>query len=131
MFLKCLYVGIGGSAGAILRYAAGSLVHSAVHSDKFPLGTLAVNVAGCLAFGIGYGVTGGMQNLSEETRAFVFVGLLGGFTTYSSFGFETVHLLRAGNAGTAATYVALSLILGIGAVWLGMLLTGQAPQAKP
>jgi CrcB protein len=123
---KLLLVGFGGFIGSVLRYGAGSWVYRMKAGWSFPLETLLINVAGCLLIGFlaGWSETRGV--LAESTRAFLFIGLLGGFTTYSAFGHETFQLLRGARWPEAATSVALQLVLGIGAVWVGGALARRA-----
>jgi CrcB protein len=92
---------------------------------KFPLPTFLVNVLGCLVAGLLAGFAVKQDWFSEQHRLFLFTGILGGFTTFSAFGVETVHLLREGHVGIAALYVGLSVIVGIGALWLAMLIAGR------
>ncbi len=87
---------------------------------RFPLGTFIVNVLGCLAAGILSGLIERHHVFSADTRLFLFTGLLGGFTTFSAFGVETVFLLRRGETFVAIAYVALSIAVGLGLLWLGM-----------
>jgi CrcB protein len=122
-----LLVALGGAAGAVLRY----LVARAVGAAAFPWATLCVNVVGC--FGIGLGLAW-LQRASAagavaperaaDLRLFVVVGLLGGLTTFSAFGQETVALLRSGALGSAAASIVLNLGLGLAAVVLGARLAG-------
>jgi len=119
-------VGLGGMIGALLRYGAGGLVHR-LFEGRFPLGTLLVNTAGCLAIGFLFTVAEDRGALSSYARLFVFVGVLGGFTTFSSFGYETFTLWRDGLAARALLNVAFNVILGLGAVWLGHALARTIP----
>jgi CrcB protein len=115
-----LLVGLGGFIGSVARYKLGGWVlHLTVH-EKFPFGTFAVNVAGCLVAGVLAGLVEKHELFSAETRLFLFTGLLGGFTTFSAFGLETMFLLRRGEPWVAATYVGASVLLGVIAVWLGI-----------
>jgi CrcB protein len=123
--MNLLLVGLGGALGAIARYLlSGYVLH---HSTdwKFPLPTFLVNVLGCLVAGLLAGFAVKQDWFSEQHRLFLFTGILGGFTTFSAFGVETVHLLREGHVGIAALYVGLSVIVGIGALWLAMLIAGR------
>ena len=83
-----------------------------------------VNVLGCLAFGLLYGWLG--PGISKELRGFLFTGVLGGFTTFSTFGFESVDLLQRGEQGTAFAYLAASVVAGLGAAWLGISIASLA-----
>lgn len=113
--LNVLLVGAGGALGSVARYLV-SLLALRAFGNAFPAGTLAVNVLGCLAAGA---VAARLDPLSPW-RNFLIAGVLGGFTTFSAFGLETRAL---GMSTSAAVYVALSLGLGLGAVWLGQALS--------
>ncbi len=118
--LDYIAVGVGGSVGAIARYATSGLVQR-LAGDGAPLGTLAVNVIGCLMIGALSAVAEGATGLSEQTRLVVVVGLLGSFTTFSTFGNETFELVRDGRYRAATLYVFASVLLGLGAVLIGRL----------
>lgn len=99
-----LLVIAGGGLGAALRHAVGGGIEALRGPQdpaRFPIGTLAANVLGCLAIGL----VAAWAARREPARLFVVVGLLGGFTTFSSFAYETVRLVAAGHAGKAALYV--------------------------
>lgn len=113
-----LLVGFGGMTGSIARYCITLWLRQWMPPPA-PWPTLAVNVTGCLLIGILYGW---VVKQSGDTRAAVLLlatGVLGGFTTFSAFGLETVELVRMGDAATAAIYALASLVLGFGAVLLG------------
>lgn len=115
---SALLVAAGGALGALLRF--GTLqVTRALWGAGFPLGTLTVNALGCLAAGL---VAAWLEARGDasQLRAFLVVGLLGGFTTFSAFGVETLTLVREGRAAAALGYVALSLACGLGGVALGL-----------
>lgn len=114
-----LLVGLGGFIGSSARYAVGGLFLHASAPGKFPFGTFAVNVIGCLVAGVLAGLVEKHGVLGAETRLFLFAGLLGGFTTFSAFGLDTMLLLRRGDYAMAATYGGASVVLGIMAIWLG------------
>jgi CrcB protein len=114
-----LLIGLGGFAGSVLRYWASGYAQGLSRSLGFPYGTLAVNVLGCLIIGLLSHLADARGAFSAETRLLVFTGFLGGFTTFSTFGNETLNLLRGGQAGAAAANVLASVALGLGAVWLG------------
>jgi len=101
------------------------------YGESFPVGTLAVNVSGCLLIGLFVGLTGpdGTLLVSPLTRQFVAIGILGGFTTFSSFSLQTLNLLSGGQWLHAALNVILSVILCLAAVWLGLMLA-NLPAAK-
>lgn len=114
-----LFVGLGGMLGSITRYLVGGWVQQAAGAFWFPYGTLAVNVVGCLLIGFGGGLAEARSAFSPEGRALLFIGFLGGFTTFSSFGFETFGLLRDGQYMLGLLNVALQIMLGLGAVYVG------------
>jgi len=113
-----LLVGAGGFLGSLFRYFVGTWVHG-LFGNSFPYGTLAVNVVGCLLIGFLGGLADVRELLVPHVRAIVLVGFLGGFTTFSSFGYETTALFRDGQSWAALANIALQLLLGLGAAWLG------------
>jgi CrcB protein len=121
--LKLALIFGAGGLGALARYG----VHSAVGrvtGTSFPLGTLLINVLGCFAIGYLATLFAGSVPLREEYRFAILVGLLGGFTTFSTFGLETVALLESGAWAQASANVVLSSGLAILAVWVGHRLAG-------
>jgi len=116
--INLLAVGTGGFVGAVARYLLSSLVHRAL-SAAFPYGTLVVNVVGCLAIGALMYFVEDRGTLGPGARLFLGIGILGGFTTFSSFSHETIELVARGQTGLAALNVAGSVVLGLGAVWAG------------
>ena len=121
MTLQSLFVvGVGGFIGSAARYALGGWLLHHTAQQRFPWSTFAVNVAGCLAIGVLAGLAERHALSGPGMRLFLFTGLLGGFTTFSAFGLETMFLLRRGELPVAAAYVAVSVLLGLLAVWLGM-----------
>lgn len=120
--LKLLLIGAGGFIGSITRYLLSVSIHKLSNGFLFPIGTLTVNLLGCLAIGFLAGLAEFRGLFSPEVRMFVFIGILGGFTTFSTFGYETYQLLRDGQGQFAVTNVCLSVIFGILAVWAGFLL---------
>ena len=113
-------VGAGGLIGAVGRYVIGTWAQGLAGSSSFPLGTLLVNVVGCLLIGVLVGLAETREALNGQVRVFLVVGLLGGFTTYSAFGYETVALLRNGETLAGIANVGLQLALGLAAVWAGL-----------
>ena len=109
--IKILYLIIGGGIGTLLRFWVSSATGKLIENG-FPVGTLMVNLLGCLIIGIVGGLNSD-NSFSENTRLLVITGLLGGFTTFSSFSMETVQLFRNGQALWAIGYVLLSNIGGI------------------
>jgi len=120
---KILLVGMGGFLGAIFRYALSGFVYRFFEKPFFPYGTLVVNVIGCLLIGFLGGISENRQIFSPEIRLFVFIGVLGSFTTFSTFGFELFSFARDGQMLAAALNLVLHLILGLTAVWIGYILS--------
>ena len=114
-----LFIGFGGFLGSILRYLFSGYVQGLLRSADFPYGTIAVNLTGCLIIGFLSQLAESQGVFTSETRAFLFIGLLGGFTTFSTFGNETMNLFRDSENIFAFLNVALHFLLGLGAVWLG------------
>ncbi len=119
-------VGIGGLVGSVLLYLTGTWVQSLTGNPSFPYGTLVVNVVGCLVVGLLNGLADARSVLTPELRWLLVVGFLGGFTTFSAFGYETFALARSGNLVVAALNSALQLSLGLFAVWAGYRLAQAA-----
>jgi CrcB protein len=111
---KIVLVALGGAAGSVLRYVLGVWVARGF-GERFPFATLAVNLAGCLAIGVVMAAWGGRTGV----RLLLVTGLLGGFTTFSAFGHETLVMLRRGETTLALTNIAVSVIVGLAAVGLG------------
>ena len=114
-----LLVGLGGAIGSIGRYLLGGWVHALVPFATFPYGTLVVNVLGCLAIGLVAGLSDFRSAFGPELRVFLMIGVLGGFTTFSSFAYQTLALARDAELGRAFANVAAQAVLGLGAAWLG------------
>jgi CrcB protein len=120
-----LLVGAGGFLGSAGRYLVGGWTHR-LFGTGFPYGTLVVNVVGCLTIGYLGGLADSRHVFTAEARLFLFLGLLGGFTTFSSFGYETIAFARDGELAVAGMNVILQLVLGLGAVWFGSVLSRMA-----
>lgn len=116
---RLLLVGAGGFLGSILRYLASGWIQQWLQTASFPFGTLAVNVLGCLVIGFLSQLADARGVFTPETRALVFVGVLGGFTTFSTFSNETFNLLRDNQVIPALASLSAHIVLGLGAVWLG------------
>ena len=112
-------IGTGGFIGSILRYLLSGYVQQLSKSIQFPFGTLAVNVVGCVLVGFLAELADQRGFLSEETRGFLIVGFLGGFTTFSAFGNETMNLLRSGELWLAGANIIGHMLLSVIAVWIG------------
>ncbi|HCY87165.1 MAG TPA: fluoride efflux transporter CrcB [Desulfobacteraceae bacterium] len=117
--IKIAMVGLGGGLGAICRYLVYETYLSMIKEAWLPLGTITVNVTGCLAIGLLGGIAETRDIFTPEMRALIFIGFLGGFTTFSTFGFELFFFLRNGQPGLAALNIFIQLTAGLLAVWAG------------
>lgn len=118
-----LIVGLGGFLGAILRYLVSGGIQKWTQSVDFPYGTLAVNLIGCLVIGMLTRLDEMRSLLSPEMRFFILIGLLGAFTTYSTFSNEAMNLINDRRFNMAVVYMAAHLVLGLVAVLAGRLST--------
>jgi len=116
---QILAIAAGGSIGAVLRYGVANAVHMFT-SRNFPYGTLLINVSGSLIMGLLYVLLVERLALSPEWRAAILIGMLGGYTTFSSFSIETLLLFEQGEQFKAMMNVLLSVSLCLLAVWLGV-----------
>jgi CrcB protein len=125
--LKLLLVFAGGGVGASLRYGAGVLVARLTPTgaetphwlSMYPAATLAVNLLGCGLIGLAWGLLGKPEAGNEALRLALVVGLLGGFTTFSAFGWEMLDLMNNGRVVTAIVYALISVVVGLVCVWSG------------
>lgn len=115
-----LLVAIGGGLGAAARYKVGGLVLHHFAHWKFPLSTFAVNVSGCLLAGLLAGLAVRHEFFGTDARLLLITGLLGGYTTFSAFGLDTVYLLERHEPWLAVLNVGASALAGVLAVWLGL-----------
>ena len=115
--LNCLFVALGGAVGSVLRYLVGLIPVS--EKCLFPLKTFSINVAGCLLICLIVALAAKSPLLNPRFVLFLKVGLCGGFTTYSTFALESSDLLKSAHWGIAAAYVAVSIVMGVGEVFLG------------
>ncbi|MGO9482074.1 MAG: fluoride efflux transporter CrcB [Candidatus Kryptoniota bacterium] len=118
---KSFLVFIGGGIGAVFRYLLAGWVYKVIGSD-FPYGTLAVNVLGCFVIGLFLTMSEGRFLVSPSVRVFVAVGIIGGFTTFSTFNFETFELLKNGAFALGLLNIGASIIIGLCAVWAGAII---------
>ena len=121
--VKLLMVGMGGFAGSICRYIVSDLSQRLFNDPFFPYGTLTVNVTGCLLIGLLGGLSETRHIFTPEIRALILIGFLGGFTTFSTFGYEIFTIARNGLFVAALTNLILHLVLGFTGVWLGFSLS--------
>jgi CrcB protein len=117
---QIMIVGLGGFAGSVLRFKLSGLVFHHTANWKFPLSTVLVNLCGCLAAGLLAGLVEKYDFFTADTRLFLFIGLLGGFTTFSAFGMETVYLIQRHEFPSAALNIFVSVCFGILALWIGL-----------
>jgi fluoride exporter len=116
---KILWVGTGGFVGSVLRYLVSGYIQELSGSIDVPYGTFAVNVIGCFAIGFLAELVEMRGVLTAEVRVLLITGALGGFTTFSTFGNETMALLRDGQTNLALLNIGASIVAGLTAVWLG------------
>lgn len=122
-----LLVGAGGALGAMARYSLASAI-GRLWPMGFPLATLLINILGSIAMGIFVGLMARfLPPNQEEARLFVAVGILGGFTTFSSFSLDTIVLFERGAWLQAGLYVALSVVVCLVGLYLGLLITRGGP----
>ena len=117
-----LIIGLGGFIGTVLRYVSQQFIYR-FYPATFPFGTLSVNLLGCLLIGIFYSVSEKGTLLSPEWRLFLTTGLCGGFTTFSTFSYESVQLLNDGEYSYVAVYAIASVVFGILATLFGIWIT--------
>ena len=113
-------VGVGGCVGSILRYWLGSYIGGRM-GTRFPYGTLVINVTGSFLIGLIFAVLTARTDWSPNWRYLILIGFIGGYTTFSSFEFETLRTVQDGQFGLALLYIAASVIVGFIAVWGGVM----------
>jgi CrcB protein len=118
---KYLFIAVGGALGSIARFWVGSMITNRL-GTKFPYGTFVVNITACLIIGFSLAFMGRRADLSVAWRFLIPVGFIGAYSTFSTFEWETFTRLQTGAFFMAALYVVLSVILGLVAVWCGVLL---------
>ncbi len=121
--VNILLIGVGGFIGSVLRYLVSGYVQQVSKGTGFPYGTLTVNVVGCFVIGFLAQLAESRGIFTTELRLFVFVGLLGGFTTFSSFGNETFNLARDGQMLGALANIGANMIVGLLAVVVGRIVS--------
>jgi len=118
---KIILLLAGGGIGTVARYVVSDYTHK-YYLGSFPLGTLAVNITGSFIIGILWGLFD-MQNLSHGLRAFLFIGILGGFTTFSSYAIESYTMFRDGDVKLAMLNIMANNVLSIGMVIIGLMVS--------
>jgi len=116
---QLLWVGVGGFLGSLGRFVVAGFFNRLSPALAFPIGTLAVNILGCFLIGLLHGLAESRNILGTDIRIFLFIGVLGGFTTYSTFGFESLALLKDGEFFKTSANIMLHVIVGLSAVWIG------------
>jgi len=122
MIRTILLIGLGGGIGSIFRYLTSVFV-AKYYANNFPLATFLTNILGCFFIGIIMGLLAKSQFGSQDLKWFLVTGFCGGYTTFSAFGYENINLMQNGNSVLAFGYIAMSIIIGLFAVWLGLFLT--------
>ncbi|MCW5201271.1 fluoride efflux transporter CrcB [Desulfobulbus sp. F4] len=125
--LNLLLIGGGGFVGSVLRFLVSSWAQHRSGSAVYPFGTMTVNLIGCLLIGFLSALADNRSLLPAEARSLLIIGVLGGFTTFSSFANETMNLLRDGKPELAMLNAASQVLLGVGMVWLGRVMAGILP----
>jgi CrcB protein len=118
--LKYLMVGIGGCLGSILRFWLGSYIGNKM-GTRFPYGTFVINITGSFLIGLVFALLTVKTEWSPNWRYLIPIGFIGGYTTFSSFEFETLRSMQDGQIGLGLLYVAASVVVGFVAVWGGMI----------
>lgn len=119
--MNLVLIAMGGALGAVSRFLVGNFVSKLTHSS-LPWGTFAINILGCLFMGFLMTVIMERELLPAAWRLFLCIGFLGGFTTFSSFGYEALMLLAEGALLQAFAYAAVSVLLGLAAAYIGVVL---------
>jgi fluoride exporter len=117
--IKILLIGMGGFTGSICRHLTTEFSNKFFNEPFFPYGTIIVNIAGCLIIGFLGGLSEARQVFTSELRALILIGFLGGFTTFSTFGYEIFTIAKDGQLTAALANLVLHIVLGFGAVWFG------------
>jgi CrcB protein len=123
---RLLIVGLGGALGSMARYGAGLAFARLAPGAAWPWATLSVNVVGGLLMGLLVGWLAQRGQGGETVRLFAAVGVLGGFTTFSAFSLETMLMIERRQLGLAAGYVGVSVVLAVGALFLGLMIARRA-----
>jgi len=122
--IRLLLVGLGGFVGSIMRYLVSGFGQTIFQASRFPIGTIIVNLSGCFAIGLLSQLAESQNAFSDLTRALVFTGLLGGFTTFSALSNESLNLFRAGDTLLGAISIGVQMVGGLTLAWAGRA-TGQ------
>ncbi len=124
--LKYVMVGVGGALGSILRFWLGSYIGSRM-GTRFPYGTFVINVTGSFLVGFVFALLTARTQWSPNWRYLIPIGFIGGYTTFSSFEYETLRSIQDGQIGHGLLYVCLSVVVGFIAVWGGVIIGRAIP----
>jgi len=124
--IACALVAAGGALGSLARYLVGEALAGLTGADGFPWALLTINTAGSLGMGLLFGWFYAHGGGTETQRLLLGVGLLGGFTTFSAFSLETLLLIERGASALAFGFIAASVIAGVAALYLGLMITGPS-----
>ena len=134
LLMQYMVIGLGGALGSMLRFGLGSLIDSNVQKTGqiFPWGTVIVNITGCFVIGFIFTISSseGRIILGSLTRNFILIGILGGYTTFSSFSLQTLTLALSGQRWEALANVLVSVVLCLVGCWLGAMLAGSLNQMR-
>lgn len=122
MIKEAFIIGAGGAVGSVLRYYSGQFI-SKNYPSQIPLGTLIVNLLGCLLIGILLGYFAKNQGLSNEWKLLLVTGFCGGYTTFSTFAAENISLIQNQQVSQAILYIGLSVVFGLAAVYFGIMIS--------
>jgi fluoride exporter len=121
MLKTFLFIFLGGGLGSVFRYGT-TLLTQKFYTHSFPLATFLVNVIGCFIIGALIGFSDKLFATHADLRFLFITGFCGGYTTFSAFGHENMNLIQNNQLGLAITYIGLSVVVGLLAVWLGLFL---------